>query len=124
MGAHVILSSLTRTDGGIGAVVLAALSRVADVELLSGREDGLEKEVSVVISCERSPGRGCLAMQIEVGGLRLPGKELPSMPMRQITVNGNAPHGQHGAEGDPAGDEAVAEAFPFQMLFQMPLDDP
>ena len=83
-------------------IVLDALAHVADAEHVAGREQGLEEEVEVVFA----PGAVALARlhghEVEPACVIPAGEGFMVHAHEADHLERDAPHGQHGAEGDPA----------------------
>ena len=101
---------LTTTDGGIGALSWMPWPTWLIAEHVPGREQGLEEEVEVVFA----PGPVALARlhghEVEPACVIPAGEGFMVHAHEADHLERDAPHGQHGAEGDPA----LQEPGPFR----------
>ena len=103
-----------------GAVVLDALSHITDVQGPSCREDGLQKNIPVIIAAGAVSRSGVPGHEVKAQCPGLPGIGIVVHADVADDLEGNTPHGQHGAKSHTAGHKPQSEPFFLEEAFQVP----
>src|SRR5262245_13455266 len=88
------------------AVVLDALSHIADIELFTSRQERFEKQIPILLALRSIAKLRLAGDEIESGQPLRSWKRTASHPNEGNHLEGNAAHRQHAAKGDPSSQKA------------------